>query len=206
MGVLAELHDSEEPVAIRAKLPVDFRVDGEGQGSALLAQLRVLVVQCLLIRIGALRLVDADVENIPLSSIYRRFKFPVAQNVRDLVAIAQRVVRWAQAALLADVYTHEAERKILCPAVLRAATNEILNGAALGHGACKGMHKAESMWVLPQSALAERSQVVEGTLFIEVVVEEELFRRLEVVLVLGQTILQRLTAWADRVCHGSAIR
>ena len=32
------------------------------------------------------------------------------------------------------------------------------------------------MWVLPQSAAAQRSKIVQGTLFIEVVIEEELSR------------------------------
>ena len=112
----------------------------------------MLTVQRLLVDIEFVRLVDANIEHVPLEAFDGAFKLPVAQTVGQLVAIAQRVVGWANTTLLANVDSHETVRLVLSSAVVSAATDKALNGASLGHRAGKGLYHAESVRVLPQSA------------------------------------------------------
>ena len=86
-------------------------------------------------RIG---LVDADIEDVPFEAVGRTFELPVAQDVSQLVAVAQRVVGRAYAPLLAYVDSHETESLILSPTVLCTSAHEALDCAALGHTASKG--------------------------------------------------------------------
>ena len=102
----------------------------------------MLIVQRLLIDIEFVRLVDANIEHVPLEAFDGAFELPVAQTVCQLIAIAQRVVGWANTTLLADVDSHETVRLVLSSAVMSAATDKALNGATLGHRACKGLHNA----------------------------------------------------------------
>lgn len=172
--VLAQLYHSKEPIAICSNLRVNCGIYHESERTTLQSEIFVFVVQSLLSVIERVSLVNADVEDVPVDTICRCFKLPVTQDVSQLISIAQRVVGWANTTVLADINTHETECLILSPAVLCTAANEAVDQATLSHRAAKGGDEAERMWVLPQSAAAQRSKIVQGTLFIEVVIEEEL--------------------------------
>ena len=143
----------------------------------------MLTVQRLLVDIEFVRLVDANIEHVPLEAFDGAFKLPVTQTVRQLVAIAQRVVGWANTSLLAYVDSHETVRLVLSSAVVSAATDKALNGAPLGHRAGKSLHNAESVRVLPQSAPTQRSKIVKSAFLVEVMLENELSRWLMLVYV-----------------------
>ena len=53
----------------------------------------------------------------------------------------------------------------------------------MSHRARESLHKANDMWILPIALLAEGAKIIEGALFIKVMVKEEL-RRWPSVLVL----------------------
>lgn len=166
----------------------------------------MLVVQRVLVRIKSVCLVDAHVEDVPFVPVSARLELPVAQDVRDLVTIAQRVVRWADATILAYIDSHEAIRQILCPTILGAAPDKTFHQAALGHRACKGLDQAKSVRVLPQTAFAKGPKIVQGTLFIEVVVEEKLSWWLVGLHCLEGGLLELLALWSHCVGQRRAIR
>ena len=107
----------------------------------------------MLVRVECVGLVDAHIEYVPFDAVNRTFELPVAQDVGHLVAIAQSVESWADAALLADVNSHEAECLVLGTTVLGTSANKGLDRAALGHRACEGLDYSQGVWVLPKSAL-----------------------------------------------------
>ena len=69
MRVLAELDNAEEAVAISAELRVDKSVDLEGKRATLLTKILMLVVQSYLLLIVTVRLVDANIKNVPFDAI-----------------------------------------------------------------------------------------------------------------------------------------
>ena len=165
----------------------------------------MLRVECVLARIERVGLVDAHVQNVPFKSIGAALELPVAQDVGNLVAVTKCVESWTDSALLADVDAHEAEGLVLGAAVLGASANEGLHETALGHRAGESLNDAERVWVLPQSALAERSEIVECTLLVKVVIENKLCRRHELHLLLHQQSLLLLlfvATWSHSVRHG----
>ena len=68
MRVLAQLHHSEEPIAISSECIVYHRVDCERERATLLPELPMLVIQCLLTLIEFVGLVDANIEHVPLET------------------------------------------------------------------------------------------------------------------------------------------
>ena len=62
------------------------------------------------------------------------------------------------------------------------------------------------MGILPQSALAERSKIVEGALLVEVVVEHELSRWHEMLWVRIDVSIHLLDARSNSVGHGGALQ
>ena len=66
--VLAQLHHAEEPVTICTELLVHHGVDRESERATLLTQFFMLVVQCMLADIELVRLVDANIEHVPLEA------------------------------------------------------------------------------------------------------------------------------------------
>ena len=166
----------------------------------------MLVVERVLGLIEIVSLVDADIKHVPSEAVRGTLKLPVAENVRQLVAVANGVVGWADAAVLTDVDSHETESLILRSAVLGTTSNERLNCATQGHRASKRCHEAQSVGILPQSALAERSKIVEGALLVEVVVEHELTRWHEMLWVRVDVSIHLLDTRSNSVGHGGALQ
>ena len=98
MGVLADLDDTEEAIAVNAQPPVNLCINLEGHRATSLLQLLELTFQGLVL-LWRVRLIDPSVKNCPLSSRHRTLEVPVANDVSLGVSVSQRVVRWDQASL-----------------------------------------------------------------------------------------------------------
>ncbi len=83
---------------------------------------------------------------------------------------------WHAASIGTKVNTKEGVRLIFSSTVLNSSANEAINGTSLTERACKGLNLANSVRVLPISASSGRSQVVQDTTFIEIVLKVEVSR------------------------------
>ena len=83
---------------------------------------------------------------------------------------------WHATSIGTKVNTKEGVRLILSSTVLNSSANEAINGASLSKRACKGLNLTNSVRVLPVSASASRSQEVQNTTFVEIVLKVEVSR------------------------------
>ena len=90
------------------------------------------------------------------------------------VAVSQSVVSGHKAPLCTQINSEEREWLILGPAVGHAPSDEGVNVAAVTKRAGEGSDLADSVWILPVSALAVGAKIVENTVFVKVILEHEL--------------------------------
>ena len=81
---------------------------------------------------------------------------------------------WDKSTLHAEIHAKERVRLVLCAAVLDIAANEVIYLAAVADRASEGLHLTGGMRILPHTTLASRAKIVDHTIFIEVVLIEEL--------------------------------
>lgn len=83
---------------------------------------------------------------------------------------------WHATSIGTKVNAKEGVRLIFSSTVLNSSTDKAINGTSLSKRASKGLNLANSVRVLPISASSSRSQVVQDTTFVEIVLKVEVSR------------------------------